>query len=284
MSGIVSGIDYSVLFSGSASFNGGASGNLLSILYGNGRGSGGVSLSDPIAALAQAESHQTAEVAQEAASPAVARDIAAFKAAIAKAPNITSALQNPAVLQVLLTANNLVNQIPYPALAQKALMSDLSDPKSLANQLTDTRWKTAAATYNFASAGLAALQNPATQATLANAYAEVTWLNSLDQTTPGLSSALTFKQHAASITSIDQILGDPIYRDVVTTAFAIPLQIAFQDLPAQEKAISSQLDLTQLKNANFVNGLTDRYLLAKQQAASTGATTGLNSFAGGLTV
>ncbi len=48
--------------------------------------------------------------------------------------------------------------------------------------------------------------------TIANGYAEVTWRNSLDATTPGLSEALTFKDQASTITSVDQILGDSTLR------------------------------------------------------------------------
>jgi len=66
-----------------------------------------------------------------------------------------------------------------------------------------------------------------------NAYAEVTWRNSLDAATPGLSNALTFRSEASTITSVDQILGDPVMRTVVTTALGVPEEIAFQDLTAQ---------------------------------------------------
>jgi len=275
MSGILSGVDYSILFPGAASVAGGGAGNILNILYGTGSTGGAASSVDPIQALTQAETNQTADIAQEAATPAVARDIAAFKSAVASAPDISSALANPAVLKVLLTANNLADQIPYPALAQKALLSDPNDPQSLANQLavTNSNWQSAVQTYDFYNNGLAELQNPQVQSTLTNAYAEITWLNGLDQTTPGLSSALTFKQQASTITSADQILGNPIYRDVVTTALGIPEQIAFQDIGAQEQAITSQLDISRLQDPNFVNSLTDQYLLNKQQAASTASAT-----------
>jgi hypothetical protein len=271
MSGILSGADYSVLFAGSnALINGSGSINLLSTLYGTGS-TGGAASGDPIAALALAQKNETADIAQEAATPSVARDIAAFTTAVAAAPNITSALANPAILKVLLTANNLADQIPYPALAQKALMSDPGNAKSLANQLssTNSNWLSTVQTYNFFKNGIGELQNPKIQAALTSAYSEVSWLNSLDQTTPGLSSALTFKQQASTITSADEILGNAVYRDVVTTALNIPKQIAFQDLGAQELAITSQLDISKLRDPNFVNTITDQYLLNKQQAAST---------------
>ncbi len=54
-------------------------------------------------------------------------------------------------------------------------------------------------------------------------------------------------------------------RKVVTTALGIPLQIAFQPLQAQEKAISAQLDITKFKDPKFVESFVQRYLLAAQR-------------------
>jgi hypothetical protein len=281
MSGISTSIDYTLLYSSAPSGNIAAS--MLATLYSGATAAGtgtATSTGNPILDLKLAQQNETKDVAQEAKDPTVVRDLAAFTKAIANAPNIKTALQNPNVLKVLLTANGLGDQVQYTALAGKALMSDPSDPNSLANQLSDTRWKTIAQTYDFAKNGLAELQNPATQAQIAQSYERVSWLNSLDQATPGLSEALEFKQQASSITSVDAILGDPINRDVVLTALGIPEQIAFQDLPAQEQAVSSRLDVTKLQDPNFVNTLTDRYLLTKQQSASASSfSTGITSLA-----
>jgi hypothetical protein len=183
-------------------------------------------------------------------------------------------------MQVLLTANGLGDQVTYTALAQKALTSNINDPKSLANTLTDTRWKSVAQTYDLANKGLSVIQNPKVIATIANAYAEVTWRQSLDATTPGLSNALTFRGEASTITSVDQILGDPVMRTVVTTALNLPLEIAFQPLEAQEKAISSRLDIKQFQDPKFVEQFTQRYLIAAgTNATNTGQTPSLTALA-----
>jgi hypothetical protein len=166
---------------------------------------------------------------------------------------------------VLLTANGMADQMQYTALASKALQSNPADPNSLVNKLSDTRWKTVATTYNLATKGLAGLRDPAVQSQLANAYERVTWLNSLNKATPGLAQAIQFKQQASKITNVDQILGNPINWEVVLNALGIPQQIAFQDLPTQERAVTSRLDIKKLQNPQFVNTLTDQYLLAKQQ-------------------
>ena len=288
MSGIVSGVDYSQLFGGSSGSSGSSdpTSNLLNALYGGSSTGGAVSETDPLTALTLAQKNETADVATEAKSPTVARDIALFKQGIASAKTITAALQNPNVLKVLLTANGLGDQVGFTALAQKALMSDPSSSTSLANQLSSTNsaWLTTAQTYDFAKNGLAELQNPKVQAAITNGYAQTLWEQSLDTQTPGLSSAMQFQTQAASIKTVDQILGDPVNRDVVLTALNIPVQIAYQPLEAQEKTVSSRLNIAQLQNPHFVQTLTQQYLLNKAQTATSSGTdlTSLAVQAGGI--
>ena len=281
MSGIVSGINYSLLFGGTSSASDTAA-SMLTTLYSGATASSGTAVSsgNPILDLKLAEQNQTADVAKEAKIPTVIRDLAAFTAGIANAKDLNTALQNPNVLKVLLTANGMADQLQYTALASKALQSDPTDPNSLVNKLSDTRWKTLATTYNLTTKGLAGLQDPTVQSQIANAYESVTWLNSLDQATPGLAQAIQFKQQASKITSVDQVLGNPINWEVVLTALGIPQQIAYQDLTAQENAVSSRLDITKLQDPTFVNSMTDQYLLAKQQQTqSTSATPSLDALA-----
>ena len=253
------------LFNSSADSSGASA--LLSTLYappGSSKGS-----SDPVAALKSAEANETKDTAQTAAQPAVSRDIAAFKSAVDSATSPQQLLQNPTALKVLLTANGLGDQVQYTALAQKALLSNTTQDSALANTLPDAAWKSTASLFDFANQGLAVLKKPGVLDTITNGYAEVLWRQSLDQTTPGLSEALTFRSEASTFKSADQILGDATARTVVTTALGIPEQIAFQDLGAQEQAITNKLDISKLQDPKFVESLTTQYLIAAQANASS---------------
>lgn len=261
---MITGIDYALLF---PTYDSAATG-LLGALYG---GAAPAATASPLTALQTAERDAAKQIAATAKQPAVARDIAAFRTAVAAAKSPADLLGNPTVLRVLLTANGLADQADMTALAQKTLLSNANDSNALVNRLADPRWKPVVQTYDFANKGLAVIANPQTLDTIANAYAEITWRQSLDATTPGLSNALSFRAQAASVGSVDQILGDPVLRDVVTVALGIPQQIAFQDLPAQEQAISSRLDIARLKDAHFVDTLTQQYLLNKANTGEAGA-------------
>ena len=262
----LSGLNISQLFGGSSSDDNG----IMSILSGN---AGGASTANPITALNSAEMNQTKDIAATAKDPQVARDLATFTKAVTGAKSVTQLLANPTVMKVLLTSNGLGDQVSFTALAQKALTSDLTNTKSVANQLkgSNSAWLSAAQTYQFAAKGLSVIQSPSVLATITNAYAEVTWRHSIDTSTPGLSNALTFRAGAAKVTSVDQILGDPVLRDVVTTALGLPRQIAVQPLATQETAITSRLDIKQLKDPKFVEKFVQRYLLAKGSNGTSGS-------------
>jgi hypothetical protein len=258
----------------SASF--GAGDSILDAIYGIGTPS---PTQNPVQALASAETNQKQDLQVTAAQPAVQRAITDFTQAVNSAKSVTQLLSNPTVMNVLLTANGMNDQIGYTALATQALTSNLSNPNSLANTLTDTRWKTLATTYNFAANGLSAIQTPAAIASVAAAYTKATWENNEDSVTPGLSNALAFKAQASTITSVDQILGDPTLRTVVTTALSIPEQIAFQNLGAQENAISSRVNIKQFQDPKFVETFIQRYLIANSSSASATATPDLTTLA-----
>jgi hypothetical protein len=266
MSGTVSNLPNLFAWAGAG---GGASG-LLNIAYGISGQSPRTLGQNPITALNAAEKSQTKQIAVTASQPQVARAVTAFRQAVATAKSVNDLLSNPAAMRVLLTANGLGDQAAYTALAKRALTSDTTDPKSLANTLPDKRWKSVVRTYDFAHKGLSIIQNPKVLDTIANAYAEVTWRQSLDAATLGLSDALAFRQQASSITSVDQVLGDPVMRRVVTTTLGLPLQIAFQPLEAQERAISIRLDISKFSKPAFVESFVQRYLIAAASSSSLG--------------
>ncbi len=243
--------------------------SLLTTLYGLAGQTASSSGQNAAAALKSAEQNQTKQIKVTGQQPAVQRAVNAFTAGVSSAKTVSQLLANPAVMQVLLTANGLASQIPYTALAAKTLQSNVNDTKSLVNKLADTRWKPIVQTYDFANKGLSVIQDPKVMSTLANAYAEVTWRHSLDAATPGLSNALTFRSEASTIASVDQILGDPVMRSVVTTALNIPLQIAFQPLEAQERAIATRVDIKKFQDPKFVESFVQRYLVAANTNANS---------------
>src|SRR5277367_5449240 len=267
--GIIPGMNYSLLFSSNSGSITDTAASILSTLYSGATGTSGPSTfsstGNPLLDLKIAQQDQTTDVAQEALQPQVSQAITAFKTAVASSTTIQSALMNPDVQKVLLTANGLSNYIGETALVQKVLLSDPTDPKSLVNQMGNDALLSTVQTYNFAKNGLAELQNPKIVATLTNAYAEVQWRTSLDQATPGLSNALSFLSQASSIKSFSDIIGNETNFLVITTALGIPETVLNQDMTAQESAVNSRLNYAELQDPHYVASLTDQYLLIMQE-------------------
>lgn len=279
--GIVSGMNYNLLFSANSS-SANIAGEMLSTLYSTTPVSTAVSTGNPLTDLKLAQQNESTDVAQEAKQPQVQQAITAFKTAVANATSIQNALANPDVQKVLLTANGLSSYIGETALVQKVLLSDPTDPNSLVNKLGNGTLLSTVLTYNFAKNGLSELQNPQVVSTLTNAYAEVMWRQSLDKATPGLSNALAFLSQASSIKSVNDILDNETNFQVITTALGIPQNIVFQDQSAQQSAITSRLDISKLQDPSYVTSLTDQYLLmmqANNQSSSGSSGTGLLSLA-----
>lgn len=284
MSGIVSGMDYSLLFSTGSTSASDIDTAMLNTLY-SGASSSSVtstftSSGNPLTDLTLAQKQESTDVAQVEKQPVVESAISQFQSAVANAPDLKTALSNPAVQNVLLTANGLSNYIGDTAMVQKLFMSDPSDPKSLVNQFGNALWLNTVLSYNFATNGLASLQDPKMIASLTSSYAEMEWRTSLDQSTPGLSNALAFLSQASSIKSPNDILDNMVNFEVITTALGIPTAIVNQDTSAQTTALTTHLDISKLQDRNYVTSLTDQYLLTMQMNNSSSSTSsGLDALA-----
>jgi hypothetical protein len=208
-----------------------------------------------------------------ATEPQQKRAMEQFKRAVDRAPDLRTALRDPRVLQVLTTALGIPEGVNQAGLATRVLLSDLSDPKSLANTLTDKRWKSAAETLQLARNGIAALRDPQLQAGLADGLRRAQWNQNLETEQPGLGDAVLFRERATAVDSnIYAVLGDPIIRRVVTGALGLPPQLAIQSVEAQARAVSARLDIRKLEDPKEVQRLAERYLMnrANENAAQNG--------------
>lgn len=86
-------------------------------------------------------------------------------------------------------------------------------------------------------------------------------LDMLDTQMPGLGTAILFKQSAKNLKNAIGILGSALGREVITTAFNIPKEIAVQSLEAQTKALTQRMDPAKLQNDHFVDQIAQRYLI-----------------------
>jgi len=229
------------------------------------RGASGAVFSggDVSGALLQAERNEARDLVAARNSPEVKRDIARFEKVLAKAKTIDEFLNDPVARKVFMRANGLGDQADYVGLVKKALTADLNDKNSLPYQLgyANRAWIETAVKYNFKLFGVLSLKTEAAKKEIIDAYVGEARLDRLDQTLPGLGTAVMFKKQAASFDSPIKILGSALAREVVTVAFGIPAQIAVQSIKAQEKAVASRMDAKKLAEPAYANSVAQRYLI-----------------------
>lgn len=239
--------------------------NLLDAVFGNRNGQTQPSPAQAVAALRLADTNAARELTAKAREPGVARDLAAFDKAVREARSVPELLRNPAARRVLLTASGLGDQINNTALVDRALQSNPADANSLARRLSSTNaaFLTATQTFQFATRGLGIIQQDDVRQSVRDSYISALRRQDLDSVTPGLSNALAFRETAASLTSEFAVLGNPVARDVVTTAFGLPEQIAVQPLISQQQAIRAVIDVERLQDPAYVDNIARRYLIAR---------------------
>ncbi len=250
----------SALFASSSS----SSSSLVSTLISARAGTAQAAQRDPVLTLRDAEKNSTKYIVAKSKEPLIKRELDAFEKRVKSATTVDEFLKDPVAAKVFLTANGLGDFAQYKGLVSKTLKSDASDPESLAVQMGAQRsaWLQTAQTYDFNHQGLTVLKEAFNIASIKDAYAEVKWRESLDASAPGVSNALTFKDRAASLDSAYKILGDPVGREVVMTAYGLPDQIAYQTLLSQATLIERTIDISKLKSPEFVDKLVKRYLVA----------------------
>jgi hypothetical protein len=244
------------------------------LVPGSGGGTQGFNGGSVKVALEQAAKNEDKQLAQIAKSPLTQKDLARYAKVVKAAKTLDDVLDDPVARRVFLKANGLGTQVDAVALAKKALASDPTKKDSLAHRLGSVNgaWLETAIKYNFPLFGLVELKTAASIKEVSGNYVAELRLDQLDQQMPGLGSAVLFKRIAASLDTPIKILGSPLGREVVTTALGLPKQLALQSLQAQEKAIVQRIDVSKLKNPEYVDKLAQRYLIQ------------LNGGAGGLTV
>jgi hypothetical protein len=139
-------------------------------------------------------------------------------------------------------AYGLDDMVYAKAFMKKVLESDLTDPNSFANKLSDSRYKTFAAAFNFHSPN-AGVQTPAQTDELIGLYTQ----SFKDNEKAASTEANYFKTAMRYVGSVDDILGKPRLKDFVLDAFGIDGKFVSRDF--LKKVLTSDVN----DPASFVN-------------------------------
>jgi hypothetical protein len=163
--------------------------------------------------------------AMTAAEPAVKTATAYYEANIGSVKSIQDLVDNYRLLSYALDAYGLGDQINAKGLITKVLEGGVSNPKSLANTLGDSRWKAFAAAFNFAG-GASPSSTRAVQATTSD-YVEQQLESDQGARDAGVQLALYFQRVAPTVTSEYGILADSNLLQVAATIMGISPTAAY---------------------------------------------------------
>jgi hypothetical protein len=152
-----------------------------------------------------------------------ATEAAYFQSAIGNVRNVNQLLADPRLFSYALKAYELDPNIASKTTIRDVLTSDLNDPASFANQLTDDRYRALAAAFSFASDGTVPEGQTAQSATQTIETVYLNYENTGLGSSPAAASFKSqyFTSRIADVISVDDILNDQKVFDFVLTAFGL---------------------------------------------------------------
>jgi hypothetical protein len=193
------------------------------------------------------QKNTTQQIEQFGNTAQIMREVDYFKKKAGSLTSMDDLIKDHRLMSFALSAFSLDDEAQYPARLKKVLESDLDDSKSLANQLSDNRYREIAAAFDYAKSGMDKLQDAAFLEELSQKYVLNEFEKALGNNNPALREATYFLRNIGNVTSPYEILGDTVLRSVVTFTLNLPQQIAVQSVESQARLIEGRLDLDKFK-------------------------------------
>jgi hypothetical protein len=189
-------------------------------------------------------------------------DINYFKKTAPKLTTPDALLKDYRALSFVATSFGLGAQVDQTAFLRKLMTENPTDPKSLAMQLSDDR-------YRRLATALAIWAPPpfSTQTTIDSivaGYKQQSFETPLGQDNGALQEATYFTRNAVGLTKLAQLMSDKPLLDVVRTALGIPDAFSNLDYGQQVAILTPRVDMKQFATAEGVAKFVTKYLVMDQ--------------------
>lgn len=202
----------------------------------------------------------TTSLARTAKEPQVALESAYYMKKIGDVKSIDDFLKDTRLFKFAMSAFGLEDMAYAKGFVRKILTDGVADPKSLANRLTDSRFKALATTFNFERDGAATTSSVATRQGVVDRYVQQNMEVSAGADNEGVRLALYFARTAPTVKTAYGLLGDEALWKVVKTVLGFPTEMASADISKQAAAVNKRLDISTLsdpvKLAKFIGRFT----------------------------
>ena len=220
--------------------------------------------------------------AMTAAEPAVKTASAYYEANIGSVSSVQDLVGNYRLLSYALNAYGLGDQINNKGLITKVLEGGVSNSKSLANTLPDSRWKAFAAAFDFVDSGATSPSSSSAVTTTTSDYVEQQLESDQGDQDVGVQLALYFQRVAPTVTSEYGILADTNLLQVAATIMGLSPSAA-ADL--QPQTLSELMPLSDLQDPAKLQQLSERFtaMYDYTYGPGSGASTSLAANSGNST-
>jgi hypothetical protein len=203
--------------------------------------------------------NMTSSLAATAAEPAVANETKYYLANIGKVKTIDQFINNFRLFSFAMNAYGLQDMTYAKGMIHKLLQGGLNDPKSLANTLTDPRYRAFATAFDFAGQGDKTTSRASATTDTVNRYVRQTLENDAGNQNAGVRLAIYFQRMAPGIKTAYNILADPALLKVAQTVLQIPASTSQQDIAVQAQTIASKINLKDLQDPAKLQKFLQRF-------------------------
>ena len=205
------------------------------------------------------------------------RDIEYFKKELPKIATIEELVDNHRLLRVALGAVGLGADLKNRAFIKKVISSDLQNPKSLANRLSDMRYKRLANMFGSLGNGQPISARSVYQS--ADKYLTLSFEAAVGEKNNAIRLALYAKRELSELaaeknterTKFYKILGTPQLREIFETYLRLPKSFGRLDLEKQVEILQSKINsrfgfesIAQFSHAENQKKLIEGYLLQSE--------------------
>ncbi|MBV8661885.1 MAG: DUF1217 domain-containing protein [Hyphomicrobiales bacterium] len=178
---------------------------------------------------------------------------------IGSVTSISQFVNNYRLLSYALDAYGLGDQVHNKSLVKQVLEQGVTNPRALANTLSNPNWAKFAAAFNFVGSGAASISKSSAVHTTTADYVEEQLETQEGKQDPGVQLALYFQRVAPTIHSALSIMGDTNLLDVVQTALDLPPETGATNIHAEAAEINRLMPMSELHDPKELSKLTERF-------------------------
>lgn len=147
---------------------------------------------------------------------------------------------------------------------KQVMTSDLSDPKSFANQQDDHRFAEIASIFNFTEDGGIAPRTTGIQdehglLTTQYLYLQESLEDQTGEDSVGAQLALYFQRNFSNVNTAYDILGDKAMLEVFRTAYQLPTEMSSMDIDKQKALVEKYMDFEKLQDPEELQKFITRF-------------------------